>query len=118
MRWLANEHMPLASIRRLRSAGHDVAAIIEDAPGIDDTVVLTRAAQEDRIILTFDRSYGELIYKRRLPPPLGIIYFRIIRATPEEPAERLLQLLTAPGFSLEGNFTILEPGQARQRALP
>jgi hypothetical protein len=32
MRWLANENIPLASIRRLRAAGHDVAAIIEDAP--------------------------------------------------------------------------------------
>jgi predicted nuclease of predicted toxin-antitoxin system len=118
MRWRANENIPLASIRRLRAAGHDVAAIIEDAPGSDDTVVLAQAAQEDCIILTFDRDYGELIYKRRLPPPPGIVYFCIIFATPEEPAERLLQLLTAPGFSLDGNFTIVEPGQARQRALP
>jgi predicted nuclease of predicted toxin-antitoxin system len=118
MRWLANENIPLASIRRLRAVGHDVSAIIEDAPGSDDTVVLAQAVQEDRIILTFDRDYGELIYKRRLSPPPGIVDFRIIPATPEEPAERLLQLLAAPGFSLEDNFTILEPGQARQRALP
>ena len=117
MRWLANENMPLATVRRLCAAGHDVAAIIEDAPDSDDTTVLARAAQEDRIILTFDRVYGELIYKRRLPP-LGVVYFRIIPAIAEEPAERLLQLLTAPGFSLEGNFTIVESGQARQRALP
>jgi predicted nuclease of predicted toxin-antitoxin system len=81
-------------------------------------VVLARAVQEDRIILTFDRDYGELIYKRRLPPPLGVVYFRIIPATPDEPAERLLQLLATLGFSLEGKFTILEPGQARQRPLP
>jgi hypothetical protein len=30
MRWLANENIPLASLRRLRVAGHDVAAIIEE----------------------------------------------------------------------------------------
>jgi predicted nuclease of predicted toxin-antitoxin system len=118
MRWLADENIPLARIRRLRATGHDVAAIIEDAPGSDDTVVLAWAVQEGRIILTFDRDYGELIYKRRLLPPLGTVFFRIIPATPEEPAERLLQLLTAPGFSLEGNFTIVESGQARQRVLP
>ncbi len=74
MRWLSNENIPLTSIRRLRAAGHDVAAIIDSAPGTDDTTVLARAAQEDRIILTFDRDYGELIYKRRLTPPLGIVY--------------------------------------------
>jgi len=42
MLWLANENMPLASIRRLRDAGHDVAAVIEDAPGSDDATVLAR----------------------------------------------------------------------------
>jgi predicted nuclease of predicted toxin-antitoxin system len=118
MQWLANENMPLATFRHLRAEGQDVAAVIEDAPGIDDTTVLARAAQENRIILTFDRDYGELIYKRQLSPPPGVVYFRIIPATPEEPAERLLQLLATPGVLIEGKFTILEPGQARQRALP
>ncbi len=36
--------------------------------------VLARAVDEQRIILTFDRDYGELIYRFRLPPPKGVIY--------------------------------------------
>lgn len=62
MRFLANENFPLPSVRLLRSAGHDVLSITEESPGISDDRILTRAVAEERIILTFDRDYGELIY--------------------------------------------------------
>ena len=52
MRLLANENFPLASVRSLRAAGHDVAAIIEDTPGTTDAEVLAQAAREARIVLT------------------------------------------------------------------
>lgn len=42
----------------------------------------------------------------RSPP--GVIYFRYIPATPEEPAEDLLRLLRFEGISLEGSFIVLE----------
>ena len=93
MQWLANENFPLASIVKLRAEGYDVASILHDSPGIADDVVLARAVRESRIILTFDRDYGELIFQRKLPPPSGIVYFRFVPRTPEEPAERLIQLL-------------------------
>jgi len=40
MNFLADENYPLPSIRRLRLAGHDVAAIIMDSPGAPDKAVL------------------------------------------------------------------------------
>jgi predicted nuclease of predicted toxin-antitoxin system len=118
VRWLANENFPLASIVKLRAEGHDVAAILRDSPGIADDEVLARAVHEDRIILTFDRDYGELIFQRKLPPPPGIVYFRFIPRTPEESAERLIQLLAVPGLMVEGRFSTVERDQVRQRMLP
>jgi predicted nuclease of predicted toxin-antitoxin system len=118
MRFLANENFPLASVNRLRRANHDVAAIIEDAPGAKDSEVLARAVREDRVVLTFDRDYGELIYRFRHPSPVGVIYFRFDPSTPEEPAEHLLRLLTMSDLSLEKKFTVVERGQVRQRPLP
>lgn len=56
---LADENFPIASIRRLRSVGFDVVAIVEEIPGATDAQILRRAEQEQRIILTFDRDYGE-----------------------------------------------------------
>jgi predicted nuclease of predicted toxin-antitoxin system len=118
MRFLANENISLATVGRLRAAGHDVAAVSEEAPGAPDTEVLARACQEQRLILTFDRDYGELVYHRALPAPPGIVYFRFRPSTPEEPAEHLLGLVTAGQPALENQLTVVERGQVRQRALP
>jgi predicted nuclease of predicted toxin-antitoxin system len=118
MRFLADENIPLPSVRRLREAGHDVRAIAEESPGTSDTDVVTRAAQEGRIILTFDRDYGRLVYARTPPILAGLVYFRMAPRSPEEPAEELLRLLAVPGLDLEGRFTVVEHGNVRQRRLP
>ncbi|MCS7282130.1 MAG: DUF5615 family PIN-like protein [Anaerolineae bacterium] len=36
MRFLADENIPLESIRRLRQAGYDVWAVVEELPGARD----------------------------------------------------------------------------------
>jgi predicted nuclease of predicted toxin-antitoxin system len=118
MQFLANENLPLPSVRLLRQAGYDVAAITEETPGIEDTEVLARAADEQRIILTFDRDYGELIYRLRLRSPRGVIYLRFQPHTPEEPAVILLNLLQTAGLYFEERFTVVERDQIRQRPLP
>lgn len=116
MRLLANENIP--SIRLLRQAGYDITAITKDSPGIPDTVVLARAADEQRTILTFDRDYGELIDRRRLRSPSGVIYLRFQPQTPTEPAELLLNLFQAKNLEFEHRFTVVEREQIRQRNLP
>ncbi|BAY65216.1 hypothetical protein NIES22_53190 [Calothrix brevissima NIES-22] len=118
MRFLANENFPLRSVLSLRDAGYDVAYGSEDAPGAEDAIVLARAVNEERIILTFDRDYGELIYRLRMPAPIGVVYFRYFPPTPEEPAQNLLRLLSVEGLILIGYFTVLERTQLRQRPLP
>ena len=118
MQFLANENFPLPSIRLIRKTGYDITSITEDSPGIEDTEVLNRATHEQRVVLTFDRDYGELIYRLQLPSPTGIIYFRFRPRTPEEPAIVLLNLFKTEGLQLEGLFTVLKRDQIRQRPLP
>lgn len=117
IRFLLNENVPLASICLLRQAGWDIAAIIEDSPGVSDTEVMARAHREQRIIVTFDRDYGELLYRRRLPAPPGILYLRFAPLTPEEPGEYVLRLLTNPNITLSGHFTVADRNQLHQRPL-
>ncbi|MEH2386349.1 MAG: DUF5615 family PIN-like protein [Nostoc sp.] len=118
MRFLANENFPLPSVGLLRQAGYDVASVTEDSPGIEDTEVLTRAANDQWLILTFDRDYGELIYRLKLPSPMGVIYLRFRPHTPEEPGTLLLNLLQIEGLQFEKRFTVVERNQIRQRPLP
>lgn len=118
MKFLADENFPSASANRLREAGHDVVTVAEGAPGSEDAGILAWAAREERVVLTFDRDYGDLIFRQRLPTPPGVVYLRLPFSTPEEPAERLLRLLAVSDLSVEGMFTVVERERARQRPLP
>ena len=117
-RFLANENIPLGSVHQLRAAGHDIIAASESFPGAGDTEVLSRARREDRIILTFDRDYGELIYRRGLPSPSGVVYLRFVPNSPTQVAEILEELQQMTGLSLEGRYTVVDLERIRQRPLP
>ena len=116
MRLLINENIPLDSVAALRKAGHDVVSISERVPGIPDASVMEIAHAEQRIVVTFDRDYGELVFRRRLPRPGGVLYLRFLPASPLEPAEYLTRLISS-GIELEGNFTTANREQVRQRPL-
>lgn len=117
MDFLANENFPLVSIRLLREAGHNVKSVSEDLPGSKDRDVLSCARRESRIILTFDRHYGELMYRYEFLVPAGILYFRFAPSTPEEPANILLNILEKEETVLSNRFTVIERGRIRQRKL-
>ena len=117
MDFLANENFPLSSIRLLRDSGHLVVSILQEAPGSKDEAILKRAYNERLILLTFDRDYGELIYRHQDLTPAGVVYFRFGPATPSEPAEILIDILGKTDLSVLGKFTIVERGRVRQREL-
>jgi len=70
MHFLTNENSPAQSVRRLREDGYTVVSVQEEMPGSHDIAILERACRENLIILTFDKDYGELIYRYNsfIPP--------------------------------------------------
>ncbi|MFB6263973.1 MAG: DUF5615 family PIN-like protein [Bradymonadaceae bacterium] len=87
------------------------------APGSTDHEVLSRAVDDDRLVLTFDRDYGELIFGRGLPSPPGAVYFRFTPETPSEPGELTLELIGESEISLRGLFTVVRRRSVRQRPI-
>lgn len=67
MRVLADENLPGRLVAALRSDGHDVMWVRTKAPGSDDPTVLAMAAAERRILVTFDKDFGELAANFGLP---------------------------------------------------
>ena len=78
MRFLADENFPGAAVISLREAGHDVASIAADAPSSPDRDVLARASTDGRVLLTFDKDFGELAFRAHLPADCGVILFRLV----------------------------------------
>jgi predicted nuclease of predicted toxin-antitoxin system len=66
MRILANENFPRQAVEALRSRGHDVFWARTECPGTPDSQVIRRAASEGRILITFDKDFGELAFQQGL----------------------------------------------------
>ncbi len=115
---LANENLPLPSVIALRREGFDVLSISELSPGISDEDVLNLAKDQARILLTFDRDYGELVFKRRLPCPAGVIYLRFDPVSPTEPAQIIQSFLSRYGTDVIHHFIVLDRDSFRRRPLP
>ena len=77
MRFLANENFPGDAVTQLKAAGHDIVWVRTAAPGMKDEDVLAWAAREARIVLTFDKDFGELAWRAGLPASSGIVLLRL-----------------------------------------
>ena len=53
----------------LTDLGHDVLSGVEIDPRAADEVLLTLANQEQRVLVTEDKDFGELVFVRHLPHP-------------------------------------------------
>lgn len=116
MRFLANENFPGEAVAALRDMGHDVAWVRVEAPGSSDEDVLDRARRDLRVLLTFDKDFGELAHRARLPASCGIILFRMAMPKRAQVGQQLAQLIAARS-DWQGHFSVIEPSRVRMRAL-
>ena len=117
MRFLANENFPGQAVDALRARGHDVAWVRTDAPGSKDTEVLARAVAESRILLTFDKDFGELTFRAGLPAACGVVLFRISPNSPEHIAHVAITVLESR-TDWAGHFAVIEESRLRLIPLP
>ncbi len=116
MRFLANENFPFDAVEALRQNGHDVAWIRVESPGISAPEVLNRAQVENRILLTFDKDFGELAFRSKLPATIGIILFRIKAPSGAAVAEKVSRVI-AMRDDWHGHFSVIEEDKIRMRTL-
>lgn len=116
MRLLANENFPLDAVEALREAGHDVAWIREDSRGMSDDKILVRAQDENRVVVTFDKDFGELAFRAKLPSQSGVILFRITPKSPHYVAQVAVQAL-ASRDNWAGHFSVIEDNRIRMTSL-
>jgi predicted nuclease of predicted toxin-antitoxin system len=117
MRFLANENFPKEAVVALRTAGHDVTWIRTTAPGSDDQTVLKLAQSENRVLITFDKDFGELAFRSKLPASCGIVLFRITASSPSHVADVAVNVLGSRA-DWAGNFAVIEDRRLRIVPLP
>jgi predicted nuclease of predicted toxin-antitoxin system len=117
MRLLANENLPAQTIAALQQAGHDVVWMRTEAPGSRDEEVLARAQSEERLLITFDKDFGELAFRAHLLSATGIVLLRISAPSPDAMSLAIVSALSRR-TDWAGHFSVIEDDRVRMTPLP
>ena len=84
-----------ASSRRMQATlarlGHDVVSALENDSQASDEALLALATSEERVLITEDKDFGELVFVRRLPHPCIIRFVEMTVAEKVSAMENLLE---------------------------
>jgi predicted nuclease of predicted toxin-antitoxin system len=76
MKFIVDECTGPTVAKWLAIEGHDVISISPDRKGISDKEILKIAVSEERILITNDKDFGELIFKNN-HSHCGVILLRL-----------------------------------------
>src|SRR6266436_5368003 len=112
MRFLVDECIGVLLARWLRAQGHDVTSVFESMRGRDDTPILDVALTQDRILITADKDFGDLVYHEGLEHR-GVILLRLEDESPDNQIARMGKLLARHADRLSGQFVVVTESRVR-----
>lgn len=119
LKLLANENAPRLLVANLRQRGHDVRWVLEGRRGISDPQVLGEALAEQRVLLTWDKDFGELVFRKGQGASCGVILVRVHATRSQaELSGIVLAVLEAHESSWRDHFAVIGRRRVRIRPLP
>lgn len=119
MRFLADMGVSISTVATLLEAGHDSIHLRhEGLQKMKDPDIMAKARSENRVVLTFDLDFGDLLAASgdKLP---SVIIFRLRNQTPNAVQPKLLEILTDCEADLNaGAVIVVEEFRYRVRRLP
>jgi predicted nuclease of predicted toxin-antitoxin system len=103
------------ALRKLLTAlGHDVVSALDTDPRASDETLLALALQDQRVLITEDKDFGELVFVRRLSHACII---RFVDMRVEEKVSAMRELLERhPDAMRERTLIVVTRGRIRVRA--
>ena len=92
--FITDENVPLETVDFLKKQGINVVSVTELSPGLSDLKILDLANKKDRIVITFDKDFGQLIFKEKRQTK-GLMLLRFVPESPTQIAMRIQQVLAA-----------------------
>jgi len=114
MQFIVDESAGAAVVEYLRTTGHDVLAVAEAMPQADDQDILARAMSEERILITNDKDFGELVFRNRQAHH-GVLLLRLHDESPANRVRVMKGVLQQYADRLAGHFTVATEGGVRIR---
>ena len=114
MNFVADEGIDRPIVESLRDADHTVWYVAEMSPSISDEEVLQLANNQQAVLLTFDKDFGELVF-RQSQATHGIVLLRVHGLSPQEKAALFLSIVQEHAHELHNSFTVVTPTKIRIR---
>ena|SRR3990167_469553 len=105
MKFLVDECVGPSVARWLAQNGYDAISIYDGLVGIDDNSVLEKALLENRILITSDKDFGDMVFKGK-KPHCGITLLRLVDEKPANKIFVLKTILDKYSQDLFGNFVV------------
>lgn len=96
----------------LREQGHVVFSVYDEARGLDDDTLVTKAVQERMILVTNDKDFGEQVYRLRREH-CGVLLLRLRDERAPNKIAVLGRLLTHHSDHLESQFVVVTESRVR-----
>ncbi|MFC1762288.1 DUF5615 family PIN-like protein [Planctomycetota bacterium] len=106
MRFLVDECTGPAVAHWLCDQGHDVFSVYDTVRGIDDDQVIKIALEQDRIIITNDKDFGEKVYRDN-KAHRGVILLRLTDERSVSKINVIANLLKSYAERLPGMFIVV-----------
>jgi predicted nuclease of predicted toxin-antitoxin system len=118
VRILTDETVARSTVVALREAGNDVLDVHEAGlAGSDDLAIAARAVSEDRIVVTHDKDFADLL-RFQIAPHKGSIVLRLRDPSPTATTAVLRMFLSGvPEGYVEGKIIILSESGFRARII-
>ncbi len=92
--------------------GHNVFSVYDESRGITDDEVVKKVHNEERILVTNDKDFGEKLFREKKPHK-GVILLRLEDERANNKIIVIQQLLESYSDSLYGNFLVATEEQVR-----
>ena len=105
MRFLIDECTGPGVAQWLAEQGHDVVSVYDEQPGLDDESVIAWADDDNRILVTNDKDFGEHVFRDRQHHS-GVILLRLDDERTPNKIAVLRDLLNHHSDRLEEQFVV------------
>lgn len=116
MIFVADENIDTDIIESLRKYGINIISISEDHPSIPDSDVLEISNRHKAVLITADKDFGELVF-RRGEVSEGVILLRIFGISQEQKASLVLEVFKNHLNEFRGCFTVITKDKIRVKKM-
>jgi predicted nuclease of predicted toxin-antitoxin system len=116
VKFIVDESTGMAVAKYLRDAGHDVMAVVESMPHASDRDILREATHKNRIVVTNDKDFGDLVFRSR-EAHSGVLLLRLKEDVAANRVRVVRMVVEHHSARLANSFTVASEDGVRIRPI-